>query len=55
MSHFITSECINCGECIAFCSEDAISETGQFYTIDSSKCTDCGDCLQYCPTDAIKG
>ena len=33
MTFIITSECINCGECLIYCDSDAISDAGQFYSI----------------------
>jgi Pyruvate/2-oxoacid:ferredoxin oxidoreductase delta subunit len=54
MAFVITSECINCGECIIYCAELAIDVGGPFYTINSSKCNNCGICENYCPVNAIK-
>jgi MinD superfamily P-loop ATPase len=54
MSFFITSECINCGECLVYCEVAAIVDGGNYYTIDQKLCNKCGVCPSYCPTNAIK-
>jgi ferredoxin len=48
-----SDECISCGVCVEFCSDDAISEEEVTYVIDPEKCTDCGSCEDECPVDAI--
>jgi len=54
MAHIITEECIGCGNCIAECPTNAISESNDIYTINPELCTDCGSCKDNCPVDAIK-
>ena len=51
MAYVISSECIECGSCMAECPTEAISE-GSPYVIDADKCIDCGSCLDVCPVEA---
>ena len=48
------SRCEGCGDCVAVCSEGAISGVlGNPYTIDRQICTRCALCVPCCPYDAI--
>ncbi len=42
--------CTGCGECLACCRYDAISEE---CTVDSLRCEGCGLCSHICPVDAV--
>lgn len=48
------SLCIECGQCVSACPEDAIKKPpGGIYYIDQN-CTLCGKCVDACPVSAIK-
>ena len=57
MAYKITDECISCGACESECQNQAISEGGTTYVIDSDKCTECvgnfesPKCKEVCPVD----
>lgn len=57
MAYKITDECISCGACEAECQNQAISEGGTIYVIDSDKCTECvgnfesPKCKEVCPVE----
>lgn len=53
MAHKITSDCMNCGACVAECPGGAISQGDGAYVIDAAACIDCGACEFPCPTDAV--
>lgn len=46
--------CVQCGECIKWCPEQAISMLESSAFIDSEKCIGCGECLAVCRFDAVK-
>lgn len=51
---YITSKhCIFCGDCEKACPEEAISNNGQWITVDDGKCTGCGACIDICPMNVI--
>ncbi|WP_147198000.1 glycyl-radical enzyme activating protein [Pantoea sp. CCBC3-3-1] len=47
------NDCIECGKCIAVCSQQAISTRNRFF-IDRERCIQCGECTQVCPTAALE-
>lgn len=47
-------KCIGCGECIAHCSQEAISLINDKASIDSAKCIGCGECILICINEAIQ-
>lgn len=47
----ITSVCVGCGQCKAFCPVEAIETCGVSHIND--KCIECGKCKGYCPIGAI--
>src|SRR5512138_3640385 len=57
MATMITEDCINCGACEPECPNDAISEGGDVYKIDSTLCTECVGfhgseaCQAVCPVE----
>lgn len=54
MAYIISEEkCVGCGACAAVCPVEAISQSGDKYTIDADTCVDCGACAGECPTEAI--
>ena len=59
MAYKITSECIMCGNCEAFCHVDAITETGTQYVIDETLCDECQGfdnnplCIVECPVENV--
>jgi len=46
-------KCIGCGECIAYCAQDAISIREEKAVIDPKRCIGCGECIIICPNSAI--
>jgi len=46
--------CIGCGECVAHCSQHALSLVDQKAVIDDDKCIGCGECILVCPNGAIQ-
>jgi ferredoxin len=57
--HYITEDCISCGQCLEYCPHGAITlkDTGGYAQamIDPVKCKACGQCLtEDCPGEAIK-
>jgi len=54
MPYVITSECVNCGECVDICPVSAIIEGDENYVI-TDACIECGRCQKICPVDAIRG
>jgi uncharacterized Fe-S center protein len=47
-------KCIGCGECVAHCSQGAISLSDEDKAvIDPEKCIGCGECILICPNGAI--
>jgi ferredoxin len=54
----IIDTCINCGECVAACPNQAISAGEQLYVIEPSRCSECvgfhaeEQCAKVCPVDA---
>lgn len=51
----ITSDCIECGNCVEPCPPKAIHSTGEQYIIDYDDCVDCGRCVEVCPVGAAIG
>lgn len=47
-------KCIGCGECVAHCSQEAISLADEKKAvINPHKCVGCGECILICPNGAI--
>ena len=53
MPYVVTDECILCGDCVAGCESDAITEGDMQAHIDVEMCVECGTCERNCPMDAI--
>jgi ferredoxin len=53
MPYIVTSECIQCGACVAGCENNAITEGDTQSYIDINLCIECGTCERNCPSDAI--
>lgn len=47
-------KCIGCEECLAHCSQQAISMDAEKAGIDAEKCIGCGECILICPSEAIQ-
>ncbi len=47
-------KCIGCGECVAHCSQKAISLIDQKAVIDQTKCIGCGECIIVCANGAVQ-
>jgi len=51
---FLGDKCVNCGICVAACSDDAlIMEDGKM-KVNFAVCTACGKCVEVCPKQAMK-
>ena len=48
----INQDCVGCGQCVAFCEQNAIRVKGRAYIMEA--CIDCGFCAAYCPMKAIE-
>mgnify|MGYP000377270156 CR=1 FL=1 len=46
-------KCVGCGDCVAHCSQQAISLIEKKAKIDPEKCIGCGECILICPNKAI--
>jgi len=46
--------CTGCGECIAHCTQEAISLQNEKAVVDPQRCTGCGGCISICPNNAIQ-
>jgi Pyruvate/2-oxoacid:ferredoxin oxidoreductase delta subunit len=46
-------ECVQCGACANYCTENAIRFEEGGIIIDYDKCVKCGGCLNKCPVDAL--
>jgi len=47
-------KCVGCGDCVAYCAQQAISLSEEKAKIDSKKCVGCGECILVCPNQAIQ-
>ena len=49
------SKCTACGECVATCPVEAITQRpdDQKAVVDADTCADCGACIDGCPAKAI--
>ncbi|MBR3686183.1 MAG: RnfABCDGE type electron transport complex subunit B [Clostridia bacterium] len=50
---FCTFSCLGYGDCIAACSQDAISIENGVAKVDPEKCVGCGACTRVCPNKVI--
>lgn len=46
-------KCVGCGDCVAHCSQKAISLKEEKAYINPEKCIGCGECILICPQEAI--
>ncbi|MEE4608648.1 MAG: DUF362 domain-containing protein [Desulfobacteraceae bacterium] len=46
--------CVGCGECVAHCSQHALSLVEKKAVIDDARCIGCGECILVCPNGAIQ-
>lgn len=46
-------KCVGCGDCVAHCSQSAISLVDNKATINDGLCIGCGECILVCPNKAI--
>ena len=53
MPYVVTSDCIQCGACVAGCESNAITDGETQSIIDVTICIECGTCKLNCPSDAI--
>ncbi len=47
------AECIECGECIRVCKEDAVTVDNAEPSINYERCVMCGHCARVCPTSSL--
>ena len=50
---FSTSQCVNCGACVAACPKGCHTIEGT-HVFDRAKCVGCGACAAVCPTEALR-
>ena len=50
----VKKKCIGCGDCIAHCSQQALSLVEEKAAIDQQTCIGCGECIIICPNEAIQ-
>ncbi len=48
-----SKKCVGCGDCVAHCSQKALSIKEKKASIDTKKCIGCGECILICPNGAI--
>ena len=46
--------CVGCGECMARCSQKALSLVEKKAVMDDERCIGCGECILICPNGAIQ-
>ena len=46
--------CVGCGDCVAHCSQQALSLVGKKAVMDDERCIGCGECILICPNGAIQ-
>jgi len=51
---FLNDKCVNCGICVAACSDDALAIKDGKLKVDFAVCTACGKCEEVCPKQAMK-
>ena len=47
-------KCIGCGDCVAHCSQKALSVVKEKAIMDTQKCIGCGECILICAQEAIQ-
>ncbi len=50
---FLVHKCVNCGRCVAVCSEKAHSLRDGVHAFSRDNCVLCGKCTEICPSDAL--
>ncbi len=51
---YLKDKCINCGECVSVCPNNAHWIENGFHTFDRDKCIGCGKCEEVCLGEALK-
>ena len=51
---YLQNKCINCGECISICSDNAHKIKDNIHVFDRNRCNACGKCEDVCLGEAIK-
>ena len=46
--------CVGCGECVAHCSQQALSLVAKKAVMEDARCIGCGECILICPNGAIQ-
>jgi len=46
--------CEDCGKCLDYCPEDALTQENNYVAILDEKCIGCGECMVVCPVGAVK-
>ncbi len=46
---WVPDKCINCGDCIKNCPQNALSQTNEGIAREPLRCNECGSCLETCP------
>lgn len=50
----IIENCVGCGECIKWCSGEALTLVDGKIALSKDKCIGCGECILACPSEAIE-
>jgi uncharacterized Fe-S center protein len=50
----VRKKCIGCGDCVAHCSQSALSVVEKKAVLDAERCIGCGECILICPNRAIQ-
>lgn len=47
------TQCIQCGDCVPICPQNALQIVSREPVVDPTRCSYCGECEDVCPVGAI--